>query len=202
MSEHRCFLIEETAVARIELRRFTYTDRRKCPGRPQTGHDAAITIGEQPVLRSERGYIPELPWARDDERWPGQCAYCTYLFGEEDEWQCNQHLLYRPVPDDGRRFSLREAPVGAMWDCWWLRDYADRYGGPDGRILCVRTPGGEWIIDGPPSYGGGGKWQRTGEVPCITVSPSILIGGCEGSPVRYHGWLQNGVLVSTSDSPT
>jgi len=34
-------------------------------------------------------------------------------------------------------------------------------------------------------YGG---WQVTGDAPCITVSPSIDIGG------SYHGFLQNGVI--------
>jgi hypothetical protein len=48
------------------------------------------------------------------------------------------------------------------------------------------TPGGEWAIDMPSIDGG--KWSRTGTVPKISVTPSILI------PDKYHGFLTDGTL--------
>lgn len=41
-------------------------------------------------------------------------------------------------------------PVGAMWNATWLADHED-YRGPDGKSICVITPGGEWMIDGRAS---------------------------------------------------
>jgi hypothetical protein len=63
--------------------------------------------------------------------------------------------------------------------------------GPDGRCLVLKTPAGDWVIDGPAS--GGGRWERTGVPPLITARPSILIPG------QYHGWLTAGVLSDDID---
>lgn len=59
------------------------------------------------------------------------------------------------------------------------------------RPLFVVLPNNDlFCIDGQCGEGGNhyGGWTVTGEVPDITVSPSINIGG------SYHGWLQNGVI--------
>jgi hypothetical protein len=56
------------------------------------------------------------------------------------------------------------------------------------------TIGFHFCVDGPasssPAVEGGFRdgWTVTGELPNITVSPSI---NCHGA---YHGWIQNGVI--------
>jgi hypothetical protein len=75
------------------------------------------------------------------------------------------------------------------------RDWSDK------RLpLYVMTPGGGWCVDGQPVVGGqyqeSGGWTVTGEVPNITVSPSINFPG------YYHGWLQNGILSDDLDGKT
>lgn len=94
------------------------------------------------------------------------------------------------IAADGERLPC--APVGAMWDLDYLHGCHEPNGlvydrNPDGMVLCVRTPGGDWLIDGPSDTGG--SWSRTGEVPNITVTPSILQRG------KYHGELLGGYLV-------
>ena len=81
-----------------------------------------------------------------------------------------------------------------MWYADWM---GQNYIGPDGHALVVRTPSGDWAVDGPSS--GGGKWTRTGTVPNITVTPSIVMGphkDAEGKILKpgYHGWLRDGAL--------
>lgn len=84
--------------------------------------------------------------------------------------------------------------------------------GVDGRKWICKTPGGPWMIDGPAK--GGGGWSRTGEAPNLSVTPSIHITverplavytpGAKGTRTEtcYHGFLTEGVLRSTADSPT
>jgi hypothetical protein len=73
-----------------------------------------------------------------------------------------------------------------MYDAYWMKDFSDYKKRSDGIMLCVKTPGGDWIVDGPSNNGNG--WERTGTVPKITATPSILMA-------RYHGWLRDGWLV-------
>ena len=87
--------------------------------------------------------------------------------------------------------TIQPAPIGAMWGCDWFAGCHESSGlrydrNPDGLVLCVRCPGGDWLIDGPSDSGG--SWSRTGVAPNITVTPSIL-------QPRYHGWLRDGHLV-------
>lgn len=62
-----------------------------------------------------------------------------------------------------------------------------------GRCLVVQTPAGEWVVDSP-SANEKKPWQRTGEPPFVTASPSILFDGAHGGRA-YHGWLRDGQLV-------
>jgi hypothetical protein len=94
---------------------------------------------------------------------------------------------------------FQEAPPGAMMDCDYLKEFAlpeseakalsDEHirirKHPDGRVIMVKTPGGDWILDQISLQGN--FWTRTGEPPNITANPSIITG-------NYHGWLKNGVL--------
>lgn len=184
---YQCFMAERTNLYRRELRRYaTSADRNElCPGRmgyhnavhPFDDVDAPIEDdeldGNSTVQFCDKLHI----------RWPVACA-CGYLFKEGDHWQWNQHRLYR-TPGTQFLFTLRDAPVGAMWFCDWTG-----WNGPDGHSLCLQTPGGEWCIDGPSTNGNrtrGPCWTRTGTPPLVTAAPSILM-------TSFHGWLRNGVL--------
>lgn len=180
-----CFLIQPVGVVRWGLRRYSKSEQPSpCPTAPgQWGyHNATAILGEEPEVTDERGYTLNasrgVPPA-DDPRWPDRCA-CSYLFKPGDEWQKWVEALYQRA-DTGERFTLREAPPGAMWNAFWMGQ-----AGLDGLSLCVKLPSGhEWWIDGPATNGPG--WTRIGEAPRITANPSISAPG-------YHGWLQNGVL--------
>ena len=84
-------------------------------------------------------------------------------------------------------------------DMWWDPDLVGRWdseahqargGGPH---LLVRLPNGwDWDVDGPMSNGPG--WERAGEPPNITASPSIVAGD-------FHGWLRAGELVPIDRRP-
>lgn len=129
------------------------------------------------------------------------------MFQASDPWQLFQELLYRRT-DTGIEAPLRDLPVGAMWDAWWLPDW---HRGPDGICLLVKTPGGDWMVDGEasnctdPSAQHDGKrthfcWIRHGDPrsgtvhvdkagpTCAAGAGSIMIGG-------WHGFLTQGVLV-------
>jgi hypothetical protein len=104
------------------------------------------------------------------------------------------HIGLTPIETESGE-KIDPAPPGAMWNAHWFREcrhesglYYDR--NPDGIVLCVRTPGGDWIVDGPSfrDKKESGSWTRTGTIPNVTVTPSIL-------QPNYHGWLRNGQLV-------
>ena len=114
-------------------------------------------------------YVAHRPLYRDEE---------GNLFGLGDE----------PfTADDGR--TIQPAPVGAMWDSDWYRGVVDFVPGSDGRILMVRTPAGDWVVDQRSRAGTG--WTRAGEAPDVTVAPSIRISNGRR---EYHGWLRGGWL--------
>jgi hypothetical protein len=116
-----------------------------------------------------------------------------------------EEILYRRS-DTGGVTTLRDAPVGAMWDATWFDD-DPLYTGADGISLVVRTPGGTWMVDSRasnctlPDDDVHKCWvrhgdPRTGElhvdkngVTCSAGAGSILSGS-------YHGFLHNGYLVS------
>lgn len=189
-----CFLLTPTNRAARWLRRYLSSEVpegvRLCE--PLGYHDALVRIEDGPLVLLEKGKrtTDPLTWSVDDPRWPTQCDHCDYRFDDREVRQ----LFYQPIylTPDGRDVVLHSqplpgaelAPVGAMWDADWYRPH---WQGPDGRCLVVRTPGGDWVIDGPAEDGG--RWTRTGTPPRVTVSPSILISD------RYHGWLRDGELV-------
>lgn len=73
----------------------------------------------------------------------------------------------------------------------WLRTPEYDRGGRE--CWQIMTPGGNWDtclgVDKP-----GGMWTVTGEVPNITVTPSILIN--QGELREWHGFITNGELVT------
>ena len=183
-----CFVIEWTGRVRQQLRRYNGED--KCPSK-YSYHNGHAPFGTVAATLTDRGTIAAFPDeqmpAHDDPRWPVKCDDCDYVFKEEDHWQVFQELLYHRPGVDGE-FTLRDPPVGAIWDCDWIPTK-----GPDGRCLSIMTPGGAWMPD--LSSSDGTPWQRTGALPKVTVRPSILFPG------RYHGFLTDGILESCPDSP-
>jgi hypothetical protein len=186
----KCFWIEPVAQVRMSLRR--YASEKWCSG--QYGyHNASVVIGDALLDSSflkvcaDRRYGATHGdlWPHSDARWPKHCG-CGYEFKGEDEWQFNPHRLYMRT-DTGELMTEVEAPAGAMRHEWWMENFqgvADQ----NGIILGVKLPDGTWwCVDGPASSGNGG-WTRTGEIPNVTASPSILTS-------NYHGWLRNGELV-------
>lgn len=116
-------------------------------------------------------------------------------------WRCVLFESYEAA----RAAGGGRAPVGAMWPASWLVDPADdwiaSYLSPkyQREWMAKRPPfivklpdGSEFCIDSRATSGGqfhGDGWTVTGDVPNVTLSPSINIVG------SYHGWIQNGVIT-------
>jgi hypothetical protein len=189
-----CFMIERLNEAEASLRRFTYSDKVKCPCSEHWGHDASVSLGFVPYEddpfegRSTLGQEQ-----RGDPRWPKTCQYCDYVFQEADEWQYNRKRLYIRR-ETGEKVIIDKAPPGSMWYADWMKEYStsSNHQTPDGRFLAVMTPGGEWQIDGQSSSGG--YWTRTGTPPKITATPSIMVGRNKKGGCSYHGFLVDGQL--------
>jgi hypothetical protein len=200
----RCFLLTPTNFYNLSLRRYRSdwredTPKNPCP-LPQGYHDVSTEINpkieyaEHPTCGDDEKQFPH-----DDLRWPRQCA-CGYVFLESDEWQVNYDRLYQRS-DTQELASLRQPPVGAIWDAAWM---PDSYKRSDGHYYVCRTPGGEWSIDSQASNCTRPKephecWVRHGIAPDLTVDKngntcaagagSIVCGG-------WHGFLRGGYLVT------
>ena len=105
--------------------------------------------------------------------------------------------------DNGRELTLNMAPVGAMWDADWYHD-VDFLTGPDGHSYIVKTPGGEWCIDGKATNCGLPEdnvhkcWVRHGEAPDFTVDKNGHTCSAGAGSIQignYHGFLIDGYLV-------
>lgn len=208
----RCFLLTETDRAWRYLRRFnTSSDDDKCSDE-RTFHNAqhriAVVSGFEKdadgCWKHRADETPPPP--KNDPRWPLKCDHCSYQFKDTDAFQVyDDHVL---VTDDGREFSIRNAPPGAMWYADWL---GENYAGPDGRALMVRCPDGrDWLIDGAASNctmkedrGPFGKahrcWVRHGTPPLITVDKNgktcAAGAGSIDTKHKYHGFLRDGVFT-------
>ena len=182
-----CFFLEPTEQGERFLRRFA-SGKTSGPCTEKSYHDHEVVIGRAPFPADpelDGTYLEGFP--EDDPQWPTTCS-CGYVFAEEDTRQAHVSRLYKRA-DTGELMRLSMAPSGAMWHADWFPAVASRKMGPDGHFLVLRTPAGDWHVDGPSSSGG--FWQRKGEVPNVTATPSINITGA----TKYHGWLRNGVLV-------
>jgi len=185
---YQCFMTERTNLYRRELRRYASSaDRNELCPEPMGYHNAVRQFDEveAPAEDADLDGNSTVQFCEKTHiRWPVACA-CGYLFKDSDERQWNQHRLYRRP--GAELFTLREAPIGAMWYADWMEGWT----GPDGHSLVVQTPGGEWNIDGPSTGEGGRRgpaWKREGVPPNVTARPSILMPS-------YHGFLTNGVLI-------
>ncbi len=185
-SKIECFMIEPSKIAEESYRRFVVRpiDNQNCPLTGTTFHSTSAVIGRVTwdLKNYGIGLVPD-DALKKDPRWPS-CCECGYVYREDDYWQQNYNIMYRRVDSRSEDlWILANVPVGAMWNADWM---TEKWNGPDGRCLIVKTPGGDWIIDGPSNNGAG--WQRRGTPPLISVTPSILMP-------KYHGWLTDGFLV-------
>jgi hypothetical protein len=177
-----CFLLEPSNYAELAYRRFTYSSETQCA--KAWGHDAVVVLErvDYPLENNLHGESL-LPTNHLDPRWPSVCSVCGYAFLEGDQWQVNRSRLFTRS-DTSELVTLMGAPPGAMWYADWL--YDEYRNAQDGHTLVVKTPGGDWIVDGTSKNNGPG-WTRTGVPPMVTASPSIVCGS-------YHGWLKDGKL--------
>jgi hypothetical protein len=213
-----CFWLEPTERVSRALRRYTYSSEKPCPNHA-TGHwSVAVPFDEAPArwsLRADgdriRRYVDdqsELAPAHDDARWPTTCPHCDYRFVEDDAWSFDIDLIYRRA-DTGEHVHLRDAPAGAMWDAFWMADFAE---GPDGICLAVQTPGGPWQVDGPANNCSDPEGFKAGKHKCWTRvgdprnPPSLSVGKMPGLATcaagagsiqagAYHGFLSRGMLT-------
>lgn len=225
-SRIRCFGVEQTGSVRVSLRRYVSSRSCKaqdCPGGSMSYHNASVDIGTEPAHTDDRGYLVPLKMPpRDDPRWPATCI-CGYEFADDDEWQINQDHLYAPMPNSADQapatgpWTMRDMPAGAMLYPSWLQpdhgytqsvDNGDTrprrwQPGPDGKVLMVVTPRGEWIVDSRasnctlPEDNKHRCWVRHGEIPDVNVDKNGLTCGAGGGSIMigdYHGFLRNGWL--------
>jgi hypothetical protein len=156
-----------------------------------------VFLREQVEVKGPEGYIESVPLEeKDHPLWPKKCD-CGYVFQEDDPWQMFSNSLYENK-EMGLVCTLRDAPPGAMWNSWWMADRRQgknptgepgKFVGADGKCLTVKTPDGDWMVDGPANNGSG--WTRSGEWPNVTATPSIFMR----APTGYHGFLTDGYLV-------
>lgn len=217
------FWMEPTGMQRVSLRRYAEIPAGgvPCPANPgkYSYHDVRAVVGEAPVVftESDGEKVMEAlaPVPHEDPRWPRACS-CGFVFAETHSWQVFGEVLYSGAPDR-QSHTLRDMPVGALWDAWWLERHPHGPG-PDGISLMCETPGGAWHIDGecsnctrPQREVREGRtfltdrthycWVRHGDPKapstlhvdkegntCAAGAGSIQIGG-------WHGFLHHGHLV-------
>lgn len=197
----KCFLIIATPYQRFSLRRYQSSNKgNKCP-LPHGYHDASVVIG-QTLIETPSTTVPS-HMDKSDPRWPTHCA-CGYKFTDEDEWQHIMEPLYSRQDNHEIIYTLKEAPVGAIWRCTWYESMQSMRG-PDGKSYCVRTPGGDWVIDSVasnctmPNDITHKCWVRHGEPPMLTVDKNghTCQAGAGSIAMRnYHGFLINGELTN------
>ena len=194
------FWVEPTEKSKHYLRRFHYrTDDDDCPA--HGSHSSKVEIGEGSKNDPSFRVAADDP-LRFDDRWPLRCD-CGYQFKDDDPFQRFTDRLYRRV-DTGEEFTLFEIPVGAMWDAHW---YTRK--GPDGLSLYVKTPGGDWFVDGRasnctmPEDKEHRCWVRHGDPrdpqgnPPLHVDKAGLTCDAGAGSIgqdSYHGFLHNGHL--------
>ena len=193
------FWLEATDQNRRFLRRYSSGRKGHCP---ESGcHNARVEIERGPDVVVNGYSIAESP-PMDDTRWPTQCS-CGYVFAEDDHYQLFSEHIYRRS-DTGGEETIRDASPGAMWDAWWLGRK-----GPDGISLMVKTPSGDWFVDGRasnctmPEDNEHKCWVRhgnpknpQGSEPLHVDKNGNTCGAGAGSigQEAYHGFLHNGYL--------
>lgn len=150
----KTFYLERSNRVRQYLRRYTH-DGGECSDVKNGGmHEATMFVlgeVEVPAMPPDEYHVLETgtcivengmigPVAVNDHRWPTHCT-CGYKFADDASKRYFPQRLFKT--SDGQHYTLREAPVGAMWSV----DYYD-HNGPDGQCLVVRIPKHhDWMVD-------------------------------------------------------
>lgn len=199
------FYIERTQLGRLYLRRYSSSPCPNMPGQ-YSYHDRMVYLKDGPVQTVCADSHPH-----DDPLWPTHCT-CGHEFQETDTWQLFNHPIYKRV-DTGEEMILKDAPVGACWNAFWMAERRKERPcfdvGDDGLSLVVRTPGGDWPIDSRannctmPNDTAHKCWVRhsSPEDPngTFTVDKNgVTCGAGAGSIVigNWHGWVRNSHLIS------
>jgi len=163
----------------------------------------------------ENGEYPQ-DWVKTSER--TSTPYCTRC-GEHDfspealkSVSGSKGRVWQRVDTGERCDNLNDFGPGAMWYSTWYIDektghfhLGHKGGWSVEPPLSVRTPGGDWLIDGRasnctmPEDNEHRCWPRQGTAPRITVSKSFgntcSAGGGSIISGDYHGFLRDGYLV-------
>lgn len=211
------FWLEPTDRERRFLRR--YADG-ECPamGGDHSYHRAKVQIEDGPAFlftgkegrRTHVGHNAGEEQFCRDERWlqVARCE-CGYEFTTADAFQVFIKLIYRRI-DGGGATTLADADVGALWDAWWMGDWAR---GDDGLCAMCKLPGGhDWAIDGTASNCTRKDephhcWVRHGSFgDRITVDKDGNTCSADGGsiwvhkPVEWHGFLRQGKLLEVGEA--
>jgi len=209
----KCFVLEESDKYRVSLRRFTFGGG--CANTARMGHAAIAVLHAEVSVSDLIGADDGVMTAGDlyphsMPGWPTECSSCGHKFKDSEEWQYSPQKLYVRRGCDDPPQPLSDFPAGAMWRSPWLEDLEfpggvqSPYVGLDGQSWTVRTPGGDWLIDGRANNCGSPTdtshkcWCRHGEAPDFTVDKiGATCSAGAGSIVcgNYHGFLRNGFLT-------
>jgi hypothetical protein len=198
----KCFLLVPNGIEWRSLRRYA-SDIKECPHNPgkYSYHNTHLQVGECKCdgdkwrLGSKTNY---------DAMWPTHCS-CGFEYTEKNSVkQLFTDDQYGSEDRPGELFSIREAPVGAMWEVPWYHDMKNMCG-LDGLAYILMTPGGQWHIDGRASNCTMPEddihrcWVRHGTAPNLTVDKNgntCQAGAGSIQAGNYHGFLKNGHLVT------
>ncbi len=198
----KCFWLDPTDREKRYLRR--YASDSSCPGK-MGYHDAMVFLDESPEVFGKDGYwVNSGQKAKDFEGhplWPTHCS-CGYEFQATDTRQLFSSHLYHRI-DTGEEMTLREAPVGAMWDATWLHSVPSLCGSDGKSIVCRVPTNHDWQIDGQASNCTRPNephkcWVRHGAPPNLTVDKkgdTCSAGAGSIQTTTWHGFLINGELV-------
>lgn len=201
MNRIKCFWIEPLLECKYWLRTYEAVNGSNCP---ITGsyHNAMIPLPDGKMEFYE-DHGRKLVRCIDEptselSSYPTACD-CGFQFTSGAQ----QHVFHRQLyqrADTGEKFTVEDAPVGAMWNAWW---YGKFWQGSDGMSIMVKTPGGEWCIDSQASnctMPGDTEhrcWVRHGKPPELTVDKNGKTCGAGAGSIgqrTYHGFLRNGWL--------
>jgi hypothetical protein len=156
-------------------------------------------------------------WIDIDERLtkvPTYCSRCdNHEFSEEarNKISGSKGRVWEREDTGERADNVNDFGPGAMWYATWYINEEDKlywhpgFGHYSNPPLYVRTPGGDWNIDGRatnctlPDDNNHRCWPHSGEAPNVTVDlslgPTCHCGGGSIITGDYHGFLRNGYLV-------
>lgn len=210
--EYRCFLVTPTQFVERSLRRYhTYSAATPVDGQHSYHNAKRFLDIVAEHTDTEVGDIPTLA-QRTTLDFPIKCESCDYLFTDTDAWQIFTSRLWEGVDPNGVKVtaSLRDMPIGAMWDAYWC---GDCWKGLDGKSYTVKIPpdGHDWSIDAVASNCDAHDdrehrcWIRHGVAPNLTVdkdcsSDASAVRTCKAGAgsiqtPQWHGFLTKGVLV-------